>query len=338
MTIKEIAQLCGVSRGTVDRVVNNRGKVKPETEQLILRTIESMGYTKSLVGRALSVKRTAPVIGAIMCSEGNSFFDDIIVGFDKAAAELQAYDARVILRTMYGHEVDKQLMLIDELADQINALVIEPINDRRIEERIAALKAKGIPTVTVNTDIADSCRCCYVGSDYESGGATAAALLELVMQGQGKVGVMGGVPTLWNHEHRLNGFIKRLKQCPGLPIVALDNAMDDEQRAYSATRAMLEEHPEIDAMFVLAAGAEPVCRAIIDGGREHGIRVVAYDDVPSTREMMRRGIIKAVVCQQPVEQGYRSVRAAFDMILSGVMLNDERIIMDNPIKIAENLG
>ena len=39
MTIKEIAKLCGVSRGTVDRVVNNRGKVKPETEALILSAI-----------------------------------------------------------------------------------------------------------------------------------------------------------------------------------------------------------------------------------------------------------------------------------------------------------
>ena len=64
---------------------------------------------------------------------------------------------------------------------------------------------------------------------------------------------------------------------------------------------------------------------------------MAYDDVPSTREMMRRGIVRAVVCQQPVEQGYRAVRAAFDMILSGEMLEDARIIMENQIKITENL-
>ena len=49
MTIKEIARLCGVSRGTVDRVLNKRGKVKPETEALILKTIEEMGYTKNVV-------------------------------------------------------------------------------------------------------------------------------------------------------------------------------------------------------------------------------------------------------------------------------------------------
>ena len=61
MTIKEIAQLCGVSRGTVDRVLNHRGKVKPETETLILRTIHRMGYTKNIAGKALTVKKNAPV-------------------------------------------------------------------------------------------------------------------------------------------------------------------------------------------------------------------------------------------------------------------------------------
>ncbi|MEG0901548.1 MAG: LacI family transcriptional regulator, partial [Clostridia bacterium] len=70
---------------------------------------------------------------------------------------------------------------------------------------------------------------------------------------------------------------------------------------------------------------------------EGTVSVVAYDDVPSTREMIRRGVIKAVVCQQPLEQGYRAVKAAFEMILSGEMTCDERIIMENQIKIMENL-
>ena len=57
MTIKEIAQICGVSRGTVDRVVNHRGKVKPDTEALILRTIHRMGYTKNIAGKRSQSKR-----------------------------------------------------------------------------------------------------------------------------------------------------------------------------------------------------------------------------------------------------------------------------------------
>lgn len=338
MTIKEIAKLCGVSRGTVDRVVNNRGKVKPETEALILKVIAEHGYTKNIVGRALTVKKNAPVIGIILCSEGNPFFDDVIHGFHAAQEDLLDYGATIILRTMCGHEVTRQLALIDDLADRISALVIQPINSRRIAARLRTLKDSGVPVVTVNTDIEPGSRCCYVGSNYESGGAVAAGMLTLVTNGHAQLGIIEGVPSLMGHVLRQKGFENHLRsQSPGIVLVDRAPALDDPEQAYHATCRMLETHPEIDAMFVVAAGVYDVCRAIIDCGREHHLRVVAYDDVPTTREMMRRGLVRAVVCQQPFEQGYRAVREAFDMLLSGQMLENRMLIMENQIKIAENI-
>ncbi len=50
ITIKDIANMAGVSRGTVDRVLNNRGKVKPETEKKIREIIEREKYVPSLAG------------------------------------------------------------------------------------------------------------------------------------------------------------------------------------------------------------------------------------------------------------------------------------------------
>ncbi len=338
MTIKEIARICGVSRGTVDRVVNNRGKVKPETEALILKTIAEHGYTKNIVARALTVKRTAPVIGIILCSEGNPFFDDVIEGFHAAQKELHDYGVTVILKTMCGHEVTHQLALIDELADRISALVIQPINSRRIAARLLTLKESGMPVVTVNTDIETGSRCCYVGSNYESGGAVAAGMLALVTNGKANLGIIEGVHTLLGHVLRQKGFEEHLRiSAPGIRLVDRAPALDDPEQAYRAACSMLKAHPEIDAMFVVAAGVYDVCRAIIDCGREHDLRVVAYDDVPSTRDMMRRGLVRAVVCQQPFEQGYRAVHAAFDMLLSGQMMENRMLITENQIKIAENI-
>ena len=339
MTIKEIARLCGVSRGTVDRVVNNRGKVKPETEALILKTIEEMGYTKNIVGRALTVKRNAPVIGVVLCSQGNPFFDDVIAGLYKAESELQDYGVTMLLKTMYGHDVITQLTLIDSIADSLSALVIQPINDVRIAARLKALINQGVPVVTVNTDIDPHARCCYVGSNYERGGAVAAGLTALITGGQAKLGIIKGVDTLMGHVLRLKGFEDHLRHiCPRIEWIAAENANDDPVQAYRKTCEMLAAHPQIDTIFVVAAGVHDVCRGVIDMGREQDLRVIAYDDVPSTREMIRRGLVRAVVCQQPVEQGYRAFAAAFDMILAGNTHYVNEIIMEDQIKIIENLN
>ena len=339
MTIKEIAQLCCVSRGTVDRVLNHRGKVKPETEALILRTIHRMGYTKNIAGKALTVRKNAPVFGALVSSEGNPFFDDVIAGFRKAEEELVDYGITVLLKTMRGYDVDRQIALIDDLCEAgITVLIVQAINDERIEQKIRALSEKGIATITVNTDIENSCRLCYVGSDYTSGGETAAGLMRLVTRGQANLGIVAGVSTLLGHVQRLEGFEHHLKEiCPDIRLIDRVSAMDDMEHSYRMTMEMLRRHPEIDTLFIAASGTFGACRAVIELGREKNMRVIAFDTVPSTVEMMRRGLVRAVVSQQPFSQGYQAVRAAFDVLLTGASKQGEQIIMENQIRILENL-
>ena len=77
VTIKKIADLCGVSRGTVDRVINDRGNVKPETKELVLNMARQLGYKPNPAGKALSARKKHPVVGVLLSSEGNPFFDEV---------------------------------------------------------------------------------------------------------------------------------------------------------------------------------------------------------------------------------------------------------------------
>lgn len=74
-TMKEIAQICGVSRGTVDRVINRRGKVRPETERMILQAVERMGLHQEHAG-ARPERQAQPALssGWPMCQRGKPFF------------------------------------------------------------------------------------------------------------------------------------------------------------------------------------------------------------------------------------------------------------------------
>ncbi len=339
MTIKQIADLCGVSRGTVDRVLNGRGKVKPETEERVLRTIRQLGYTKNIAGKALTMKKTTPVIGVVVSSERNPFFDDVIEGFEKAEKELTDYGVTVTIKTMRGYDVQRQLELIAELEKAgVSALVIQPINDARIARKINDLGESGIPTITVNTDIENTCRSCYVGSDYTAGGVTAAGVMRVVTGGRAKLGIVTGVSRLLGHDLRREGFERHIKAvCPDIKIADSASAMDDTEHSYRMTIAMLNRNPQIDAIFIVAAGAEGVCRAVVEKKLQDVIRVVAFDTIPATISMMRSGLVRAVICQQPMRQGHDSVIAAFDILLSGVPKQGNRIIMEHQIKILENL-
>ena len=338
MTIREIAAECGVSRGTVDRVINGRGKVHPETEMRVLRALQKAGYQKNIAGRALTVKKAAPVIAVLISSIGNPFFCDVIAGIRKAEAELSDYGVSILLLEMKGYNRDEQLKLIQSAESKMAVLVIQPIDDAQIIDKVAQLSDRGIRTVTINTDIEGSRRMCYVGSDYYSGGVTAAGVVRLVTGGRARLCIIAGVDKVLGHRQRLAGFMEHiLKHCPDISIAAVRSGEDDISYAYQATKAALAEDTSIDTVMVMAAGLEGVCKAIKEKKTQKPISLFAFDNIPSTGPEMESGLVKAVICQAPFEQGYRAVRAAFDIILAGSVQN-EKIIMENQIKIIENLS
>ena len=70
-----------------------------------------------------------------------------------------------------------------------------PYNDERIRDCINALYEQGIPVVTLNTDIENSRRIAYVGSNYTRSGATATGLLQLMTSGTVNVELSQVPPT-----------------------------------------------------------------------------------------------------------------------------------------------
>ena len=72
--MKQIAEACQVSRGTVDRVLNNRGRVREEIAAKIRKKAEELGYRPNTAGKALAARKKNYVVGVILTSEGVEFF------------------------------------------------------------------------------------------------------------------------------------------------------------------------------------------------------------------------------------------------------------------------
>lgn len=337
VTIKQIAELCGVSRGTVDRVLNGRGKVKPEKERLVLEMAAKLHYHPNPAGKALAARKKHPAVGVLLLSEGVRFFDDVLSAMHKLADKYDSYGLKVIWRSMRGFDLDKQCAIIDELSAQgINALIIDPLNHPRIVEKIDECVAANIFVVTLNNDVETSKRQCYVGPDYPNGGRTAAALLHMIHPQALHTGVLLGSMQMLGHRQRLDGFLEVMREHPDFHYCGVQETEDDDMIAYEEVRQMLLDHPDLNSLFVISAGAYGAARAILAANRQD-ITTVVFDTIPTTIEMMKQGIIQAAIYQHPHQQGQRAMQIVFDFLVNGIEPEHDKYIVRNEIRILQNV-
>lgn len=337
-TIKEIAELAGVSRGTVDRVLNHRGFVSPDTERKVLEIASLLHYQPNKAGMALAAQKKKYHIGVLLFGEENPFFDEVIDGLNFRQGELSIYGCTMTIRRI-PFDLATQLDAMEELrADGIHGLILSPYNAPEIRQKIDAFWDDGIPCVTVNTDIPNSRRIAYVGSDYYKCGQVAAGLLCLMTHGETKVGIITGSHNVLCHEERISGFSDYIT-AHHAPVHTVDIAVngDDDYRSYGAVSSLLAAHPDIGALYFTAAGVYGGCRAILDAELPRMPVVITFDAVPTTKKMLQKGVITATICQHPKEQGVRSLSLLVDYLLTGELPEQTLWHMNLDIKIRESL-
>lgn len=340
-TLKEIADLAGVSRGTVDRVLNHRGSVNPQTEKKILEIVQALDYKPNKAGIVLAAQKKNLKLGVVLLGRDTVFYDDILAGVRDKAEELEGYNCSVLLRQT-EYDLTQQLDAIDELvAEGISGLAISPYNDNAVREKIDALHEQGIPVVTLNTDIENSRRFAYVGCHFYRSGETAGGLMHLMTGGAAercvRVGIISGSTNILCHTERIAGFRHVTESYGGIRIVETVNTYDDETESYDLTADMLRRHPEINALYFTAGGVYGGCRAVMDSGRAGQITVITNDMVDTTREFLENGLIAATICQQPFVQGHKPLSILFTYLTTGELPAVENDYVNIDIRIRENL-
>lgn len=340
-TLKEIADLAGVSRGTVDRVLNHRGSVNPQTERKILEIVQALDYKPNKAGIVLAAQKKNLKLGVVLLGRDTVFYDDILAGVRDKAEELEGYNCSVLIRQT-EYDLNRQLEAIDELvAEEISGLAISPYNDNAVREKIDALHDRGIPVVTLNTDIENARRLAYVGCHFYRSGETAGGLMHLMTGGAADgsvhVGIISGSMNVLCHTERIAGFRHVTETYGGIQIVETVNNSDDESRSYDLTADMLRRHPEINALYFTAGGVYGGCRAVMDSGRTAQITVITNDMVDTTREFLENGLIAATICQQPFVQGHKPLSILFTYLTTGELPAVENDYVNIDIRIRENL-
>lgn len=339
VTIRQIAAVAGVSRGTVDRVLHNRPGVNAEIAQHVRRIADDLGFEPNRAGKILAARKQPIKIGCFLPSIGNVFFEEVIAGFRAAEAEYSDFGVSVEVVELQGFDASEHIAAIRGLVSRgCAALCVSAVDLLEVRAFVDQIVDSGIPIVTVNTDLTKTKRLCYVGTDYLQNGSTAAGLLALAGPEKLEMLIVTGSLKIRGHNERIQGFSHTLrKKKLRYRLVDIFESLDNDEHAYQMTLEALRTHPEINCIYITAAGVAGVGRAIVELGLRGRVRILCHDEIDATKQMMRDGVIDYAITQEPFEQGVSAIEILFNYFMNDRRSHPANHITKTVVKIKENL-
>ena len=280
MTIREVAELAGVSVATASRALNGRGDVASDTRLAVQRVARAHGYeTRSGAARAHpgpgDGARWTGIVGVTMPYASPAFFANILGGAVEALAER---DMRALVCPT-GHQHRNEISLIEELVreETDGAVLVMP---EESPEELRALKRQGFPFVVVDP-LHELDEDIPVISTANTSGAHQATthLLEL---GHRRIGVVTGPAGVLASQRRLMGYHAALVAAGVIPDAALEVEGDFLAGGGAAGAERLLDLPE--APTAILAFNDSMAVGTLQAARARGLRVpedlsvVGFDD------------------------------------------------------------
>jgi LacI family transcriptional regulator len=274
-TIREIADLAGVSIATVSRVVNGRGDVSDETRELVQRVVREHGYSANRSARGLSGGRTG-LIGGTVPMLHYPYFSHVLFGVSEALYE---QDMRLVLcPTMHEHE--REVTLLERLLHGTTdgAVIILP---EETSDELEQLLNHGYRFVVIDPQQPLNERIPAVSAAHTAG--AAQAMDHLLSLGHRRIGAITGPRDGKATADRRRGYYAALGEAGIAPDPTLEIESNFELPGGAAAAERLLSLPEPPtAIFAfndnMAIGTMQVARA-------RGIRVpeelsiIGFDDL-----------------------------------------------------------
>lgn len=312
-----IAEIAGVSRGTVDRALHGRGEINDATRQRVLEIARQIGYRPNPAARALSVHKAAAKIGVCIPREIHFFYDQLWSGvLEEAERVSQAgieFTNRPIQNLGEGDvEAFKELM-----SAGVDGIILTAGNPRKLKPLINKAESKGIRIVCVDTDAPESRRSSAVCVEPHLSGRVAGELLGKLVPPGSKVAVVAGMLMAEDHRRKAEGFLETFpKHCRGGKTAVVIEGLEDQDETFQTTVDLLRRIPKLAGIYVNTVNCLPVCHALGAGDLEGKVKVIASDLFVDMAPYFQNGTIAASIYHQPYRQGQIAVRLLADHLIS----------------------
>ena len=301
--IEDVAERAQVSLATVDRVLHGRGGVRPTTVQRVMQAATALGYvSQTPLAEATASK---PLRIAFLIPAGSNRFlrmlGDLIGYAHEQWVPFNVRCQAVFIEAFNPEALAQHLLKEGRRSDGVAFMALEhPL----VREAVAELAERGVPTVTLISDLSNSRRAAYVGLDTRAAGRTAAYLIARFIGPAAtrgaKVAMIAGSLSYRAHEEREAGFLHLFEeQYPDVRVVGLREGRDDAERNYEQARALFQQHGDLAGIYNIGGGAEGIGRAIHELSPACKPVFIGHGLTPDTRALLIAGTMDAVITQNP---------------------------------------
>lgn len=315
-----IAELAGVSIGTVDRALHGRPGINDETRERVLAVAKEIGYRPNLAARSLSTGRRVR-IGVCVPQEIRYFYNEMWEGIHD---EVRRYSDRGIDFLLHPvPELGKgERQAFRKIAESgVDGIVVTPGNPVAMTPLIDDAEANDVRVVCVSTDAPASQRSCVVCVEPKLNGLIAGELMSKFVSPGAKVAIITGMLKTVDHREKAEGFSRSFSQyCSGGSVVDTVEGHEDPDESYRKTQKLLKSVPDLAGIYVNTVNCLPVCRALSAAKRAGRIRLIATDLFREMVPLFREGTIDAAMHQRPYRQGQLAVRSLAEHLLHDIDL------------------
>lgn len=344
-TINMVAERAGVSRGTVDRVLNQRPHVKPEIYERVRRAMQELHYVPpreeqaQALGLLPALDMPECKLGILLSDEQGYFRRELLRGIEAAKRVLSDYGVEVIVEMCETGLPSETVERLQRLADHaVQGIALCAKDHSAIVDRVNALVDSGIAVVTFNSDLAHCNRLCFVGQQLVKGGRVAGELMSKYMRPDDTLLVAIGNPEFNAHRLRLQGFCERLyeKKFNGNKLELIET-YNDYSLTYQKVSETLSRRRDVKGIYMANHSVTGCVEAIRDAGLQGRIRVVCHDLTDSARRFLESGEVDFVIAQNIYQQSFRALVILQEYVQKHAVPNQERECLPIEVLCSENM-
>lgn len=317
VTIQKIAELSGVSRGTVDRVLHGRPNVNPMIREKVVRAAEKLGYQPPVPPKSADCRQAAILIP--QWTDGH-FNRQIVSGIRKALRYI-ADPAFVLteqpLRTMTMQELLRAIE--EQIRSGVDGLIIRAENTPEVRAAIEQAVQQGVTVITYDADVTHSGRLCHAGQDLVRAGAIAAGVMARLIRPPEHVLIVTGNLRMEAHKGRVDGFCRRLLEL-GFSEDAYRVIETNEMPELTGelVAQALQADSRLHAVYMACQPLSGCIAGIRKARRTTRPHIVCNDLTPTAKRYLREGTVDFVIGQSFSQESFHAVLAMYQMLLRGV--------------------